>query len=187
VRRRGIIEAERETIAAIVRFKQTYVSNQLGLAVVAHPKRQEVLEGSLGINRGSTVKLGRRHGDGYYEGLDVWESIDAIQGDTEFNRDYVTTVFAVGILGIGVKCKKGKYFDQTPELEFLRHVRNGFAHGNRFDIRKPEPRRPARFKEFEIIRALNGQEVLWEYLWPGNIFDLLDHVEAHLRERVADG
>lgn len=131
------------------------------------------------------MRLGRRDNT-YYEGIDVWESLDAIQNDPDFNLDYLGNVFTVGLMWIGNACKRGKYFDQTPELEFLRHLRNGIAHGNRFDLRSPEPRRPARFKEFEITRALNGQAVLFEFISTGDIFDLLDNLESHLRERVSD-
>lgn len=51
---------------------------------------------------------------------------------------------------IADRLSRNSYFNKTPELEFLRHVRNAVAHGIRFNLRPDEPRRPARF------RTLNG-------------------------------
>ena len=82
---------------------------------------------------------------------------------------------------IGHELKSKQYFDKTPELEFFRHLRNGLSHGNKFYFREGEPKRPARFKTFEITRCLQGQEVAFSFINTGDFFDLFDYLKAHLR------
>jgi hypothetical protein len=172
----GHIEAA-DTIAA---FRNTYAASSLGLTVVQHPERQRIIEGILGLDRGSTLRLGRQDNT-YYEGIDVWASLDAIHGSADFNLYFLGTFFMVGLSAIGDVCSRHDYFDKTPELELLRHLRNGVSHGNRFNLRSGQPRRPAKFKGFEVTPAVNGQTVLFEFISTGDIFDLLDHIEDHLR------
>lgn len=100
-------------------------------------------------------------------------------------------VFLAGaILQLGDELQGVQYVDKRPDLEFLRHLRNGIAHGNRFNLRHNEPRRPAHFTgaagllpdgvtsvpsgtTFEITPALNGQPVLFDFIGPGDVCDLL--------------
>jgi hypothetical protein len=49
--------------------------------------------------------------------------------------DDLDRVWLVGaLLAIGDALKRQRYFDHAPELELLRHLRNGVAHGNAFQI-----------------------------------------------------
>ena len=48
-------------------------------------------------------------------------------------------VWLVGaLLALGDALKQHGYFDHAPELELLRHLRNGVAHGNSFRIDNPK-------------------------------------------------
>jgi hypothetical protein len=97
-----------------------------------------------------------------------------------------------------------RYLDGNPTLELLYHLRNGIAHGNKFHFFKPGKERlnkyPAHNKtagvksgkkaEFEIGFGLQGQPVLFEFVGPGDVLDLLQSVEVYLtriRERHAAG
>lgn len=59
----------------------------------------------------------------------------------EFDR----TFLAGALIRLGDQLSRHGYFDDAPELEFVRHLRNGVAHGNRLDSRDPDrrQRRPA--------------------------------------------
>jgi len=52
-------------------------------------------------------------------------------------------------------------FEKIPQLEFLRHIRNGFAHGNKFHfvLRKNEIFRKAEFDNLEITLHMQGMAV----------------------------
>lgn len=83
---------------------------------------------------------------------------------------------------LGDALKRNGYIDKTPELEFVRHVRNAVSHGNVFHFGSGEPSRPAQFGAFVIIPSLQDQPTLFEFIGPGDLFGLFDHVAAHLRQ-----
>jgi hypothetical protein len=106
--------------------------------------------------------------------------------------DDLDRLWLVGaLLAIGDELEKENYFDHAPELELLRHLRNGVAHGNTFRIK---PKRLARFPahnrlalvrsdtnaEFEITPNLEKQCVLFDFMGPGDVLDLLSSVGLYL-------
>jgi hypothetical protein len=106
----------------------------------------------------------------------------------EFPRVWLTG----SLLAVGDALKGNDYFDHAPELELVRHLRNGIAHGNRFAIQKltyPAHNRDAAFHTntiFEIKPKLNGQSVLFDFMGAGDVLDLLSSVAAHL-DRIGRG
>ncbi len=66
--------------------------------------------------------------------------------------------------------------DDRPEVEFLRHARNASAHGNVFTLRRGEPVKPATWREKEITQQLSGQVLLYRFLKPGDVLQLVDDV-----------
>ena len=66
--------------------------------------------------------------------------------------------------------------NHSPTVQFLRHIRNGCAHGNRFDIRGKDPIKLAEWKGVQITKALNGTPVLYTFLDAGDVFTLLNDV-----------
>lgn len=107
-------------------------------------------------------------------------------------------VFLAGaLLELGDELAAVQYVDKRPDLELLRHLRNGIAHGNRFRLRRGEPLRPAYFTgpvglfpdgvtttasrmKFEISLAVDGQPVLFDFMGAGDICDLLMFISWRL-------
>jgi hypothetical protein len=133
-----------------------------------------------GYDPGSTIRLGRRD-NSYYEGIKLWDAIHSVRRNAGFNLDFLGSLFMTTLSWVGDELSKNGYFDKTPELELFRHLRNGISHGNTFNLLNGEPRRPAKFKRFDITSALHGKNVLFEFMSTGDLFDLFDHVKAHLR------
>jgi hypothetical protein len=112
----------------------------------------------------------------------------------EFERDWLTGA----LLNVGAALMEADYFDHAPELELVYHLRNGIAHGNRFEIRNldrlskyPAHNRLAAVRSdlkttFEVTPSLDDQPVLFDYMGSGDVLDLLMSVEIYLC-RVADG
>jgi hypothetical protein len=76
-------------------------------------------------------------------------------------------------------------------LELVRHLRNGIAHGNRFNIPKPGREQLAKWPthnrlatvktgEFEVVPSLNGQQVLWGFMERGDVLNLIQTVSVYL-------
>jgi len=111
------------------------------------------------------------------------------QAKTAMAEDLARTWLVGALLTVGDALAKNKYFDHAPELELLRHLRNGIAHGNSFNIKReaidprtgglkhPAHNRLARVKSdlltFEISPALHGQPVLFDFMKPGDVIHLL--------------
>lgn len=100
--------------------------------------------------------------------------------------------FVGALLTLGDALADQRYFDRAPELELVRHLRNGVAHGNTFDIRDPSQlaNRPAHNglawvksdtkKVFEVTPNLHGKPVLFDFMGPGDVLDLLSSVSIYL-------
>jgi len=181
-----------ELLAAdtIATYRLSYAITATGLLVTQHPRREEILTGILGLDRGSTLNLGMRDDPAhpgepkYYTGLDVWEAADSVSGRADHNLHFLAVWFLGVLATVGHLAKEQDYWDHTPELELLRHLRNGVSHGNRFNLMHGAPRQPAHFGQHVLTREHHGEVVLFEFMSPGDLFALLDRIEAHLRRRA---
>jgi len=133
----------------------------------------------LNYLRNPEVRLSRRRGEDYT--LDVPAAVQAVRSSGAFNLSVMQVPLGAALVRLGDALSRHDYFDHAPILEFVRHLRNGVSHGNRFLIRPGEPRRPAHFRDLAITPALNGSPVLFDFLETGDCIDVLDAVEAHLR------
>ena len=170
----------KEIADMLQRLQDSYATVSTALVFLNDDDALRLLQ-EKGYYPGSTIRLGRRD-DSYYEGIKLWDAIHSVRGSAGFNLDFLKSLFMTTLSWVGDELTAKGYFDKTPELEFFRHLRNGISHGNRFNlIRFNEPIRLARFKGFEVTAALDGQPVLFEFISTGDLFDMFDHVKAHLR------
>ena len=112
-----------------------------------------------------------------------------------FVLNQIKCVYLSGaLLTVGDALAAHKYFDKSPILELTRHLRNGIAHGNKFDIRDPKKllkypahdRVPLHYNQtnFEITPELEGTTVLFDFMEPGDILNTLNQVGFHLNDRA---
>lgn len=80
-----------------------------------------------------------------------------------------------------------KYFEKPPLLEWVRQLRNGLAHGNKFFFDKwgikhigqypaHNPGAPVRSSsrtEFEVVKTHHENRVLFDFMLAGDVLDLL--------------
>lgn len=112
--------------------------------------------------------------------------------NNEFVKDNLEKVWFTGaLLTLGDALAKYDYFDRNPVLEFIRHLRNGIAHGNKFKIDKPDNLKkfPAHNRNainkstanYEITPELQNQPVLFDFIEPCDLVILLNSVGFHLQ------
>jgi hypothetical protein len=178
------------------RMYEGYFMHVAAIQVATHPHAAAL---SPNVEHGQSVpvgyvfrKDGTRHSFHFTEYLARAASDPAIV-------DELRRVWLVGaLLAIDDALKPQDYFDHAPELELVRHLRNGVAHRNTFRIDNLEllAKRPAHNRlawvmsdtkaEFEITPDLQNQPVLFDFMGPGDILDLLMSVNHHL-ERIGNG
>lgn len=149
------------------------------LATVNHPDYGSLLQ-RLRLNTGSTISFGRK-GGAEYTALDLHASVARIRGNPQFNLDYIGAFLMATVSLVADRLAINSYFNKTPELEFLRHVRNAISHGNKFHFLRGEPRRPACFEAFALSTDLEGSVLFWDFMMPGDVLALFDEIEKQLR------
>lgn len=98
---------------------------------------------------------------------------------SDFNIFYLRMSMITAITHLHDTLLQINRIDGTQELQFLKHLRNACAHGNRFYLKTGEPKKRAKFKSFEIESALDGfTPVLFDFIKPGDLFDLFDYIRA---------
>jgi len=60
--------------------------------------------------------------------------LDQVRTNSEMVSDFEKTWLTGSLLAIGDELKRYHYFDRAPELELIYHLRNGVAHGNKFQF-----------------------------------------------------
>ncbi|QAY77259.1 hypothetical protein [Sphingosinicella sp. BN140058] len=108
-------------------------------------------------------------------------------------KEHVSKAWYAGaLITAGDMLAAHAYFDRQPEFELVYHLRNAAAHGNRFNITQAGANRlkshPAHLrwifddsKRFEIKPSLSGQPLLFDFIMPGDVADILTYTAERLR------
>ena len=198
-------------------FEVGRLAHRMAQGYYAHTAAIEIAKGPHAKALASETPLGQissyvTRKDGTQHTFDLPHYLGQAHTNPEI-VDELPRIWLVGSLltvGDAVKKLKRPYLKQVPLLELLYHLRNGIAHGNVFNFNDDGVKRlrqnPAHNKtagvksqtgaEFEIVAgshgkpALHGKPVLFDFMGPGDVLDLLLSVEIYLtriRERHAAG
>ena len=183
-------QAAFETGQLAERLAQGYLAHSAAITVATRPEAEALAPAKL---LGMTVPLGFvPRLDGTEHAFDFKHFLRLAAASPEITGELPRVWLAGSLLAVGDALARQNYFDRAPELELVRHLRNGIAHGNRFDIRDPQKLKivPAHNRlawirgdkktVFEISPALHGQAVLFDYLGAGDVLDLLMSVGIYL-------
>lgn len=178
---RPLLDSPAKVASLVHRLRRLYVVGHSALIMLDQPDLFDVFDG-WGYHRYS--QLGTLRHDQTMHGTPLYDSLlDVKARADEYAIDFERSNIAAMLIEVGDACARNSYFDKTPELELVRHLRNAASHGNTFTLRGTEPRRPAHSRgDFAIASGLNGTEdVLFDFIGAGDVLDLLSDVEAHLR------
>jgi len=131
--------------------------------------------------------------DGTFHTLNLRHYLDLFREDHSIQREILRSWAMGALLTLGDELSAHRYFSRAPILELVYHLRNGVAHGHRFNITKdgrlrlaqyPAHNRSAAAKSpvsvfYEITPQLSGP-VLFDFMGPADVIDLLQSVEVHL-------
>lgn len=129
--------------------------------------------------------------DGTSRDFDLHYALDLMRSDPGLRGEMDRAWCVSSLLLLGDQLATAGYFDRAPVLEMVRHLRNGIAHGNRFTLRNPRELEawPANMRDaacqsgspFDITTDLEGSPVLFDFMGPGDVLDVLISVSTHLR------
>ncbi len=133
--------------------------------------------------------------DGTAHTLNLRHYLDLFREDHGLQREVLRCWATGALLTLGDELSAHRYFDHAPVLELTYHLRNGVAHGNRFNITKdgrvrlaryPAHNRDAAVKSpagvvYEITPSLSGP-LLFDFMGPADVIDLLQSIEVHLSQ-----
>lgn len=131
--------------------------------------------------------------DGTAHTLNLRYYLDLFREDHGLQAELLRSWAMGAMLTLGDELLANGYFDRVPLLELVYHLRNGVAHGNRFNITDRGRERlaayPAHNRDavvrsptgitYEITPSLSGP-VLFDFMAPADVIDLLQAVELHL-------
>ena len=172
------------------RMAQGYYAYSAAITLASRPYAEALVPAKL---PGMTVPLGFvQRKDGTEHAFDFLHFLRQAAANPELTAELPTVWLVGSLLAVGDALSRQDYFDRAPELELVRYLRNGIGHGNRFDIRDPQKlaKYPAHNRlawvrsdkktVFEITPALHGKPVLFDYLGPGDVLDVLMSVGIYL-------
>jgi hypothetical protein len=180
---------------AVGRLAQNLASGYYAF-VVAHlvavnPRSINSLPPAKALGRDPEGELKRK--DGTFHTLNLRFYLDRLRTERDLQGLFLRSWATSAILMLGDELKGYNYFDHAPILELVYHLRNGMAHGNRFNTDKsgktrlakhPAHNRHAVVKSplgtvYEITPNLSGP-VLFEFIGAADVIDLLQSVEVYL-------
>ena len=173
------------------RLASGYYAFLVAQLVAANPDSINSLPPAKALGADPTGEIKRKDRTAHI--LNLRHYLDLFREDHSVQREVLRTWAIGALLTLGDELSAHDYFDRAPELELVYHLRNGVAHGNRFNITDrgrrrlaghPAHNRSAAVKSpigsvYEITPTLAGP-VLFDFMGAADIIDLLQSVEVYL-------
>jgi len=160
------------------------------LSLVANDPKAEIIIPDAPVGEGPQGKLIRS--DGSYHTFDIRHYLNLAKNHAATNEHIIHSWYLGALLTAGDLLKGKFYFDHQPEFELIYHLRNGAAHGNKFNIIKEGEKRLQSHsaylrglnnsERFNISSALNGRKVLFDFVGPGDVADILILTAERLKD-----
>lgn len=168
---------------------EAYYAHHAAMMVVAHPDAKTLLPEREPGRRAQIGRIRKADGDSAIEYLSPYY-LDRAARDAD---DYGRIWLAGAILKLGDEIKRAG-LPRTPEVEWVRHVRNAIAHGNCFRIDHPAELDehpayiPGRYddgsrnevRDHEIVPDLDGKPFLFEFVGEAELVSVFQVIGMHL-------
>jgi hypothetical protein len=168
------------------------LSAALSIAIVpgSHQLAPSVLPGNV-VPVGTLLRK-----DGTEHVFHFTHYLEKARSDPDLLENFQQAWLGGALITLGDALTIHSYFTHDPILELVYHLRNGIAHGNTFHFTEGGLRRlqeiPAHNRGasvagnnrqiFEITPELDGNRVLFDFMGPANVQDLLMSVDMLLTE-----
>lgn len=160
------------------------------LSLVANDPKAEIIIPDVPVGEGPQGKLIRA--DGSYHAFDIRHYLNLAKNHAVTNEHIIRSWYLGALVTAGDLLEGRSYFDHQPEFELVYHLRNGVAHGNKFNITAAGKKRLQshsahlrwfdNLERFKILSALNGKKVLFDFVGPGDVADILTLTAERLKD-----
>jgi hypothetical protein len=161
--------------------------------VAVNPKSINSLPPEKVLGEDPTGEIKRK--DGTFHTFNLRFYLDLLREDESLQGRFLRTWTMGALLTLGDELAKPEhdYFDHAPILELVYHLRNGMAHGNRFNVTLAGKKRLAKYEAhnrhaavksplgtvYEITPNSKGP-ILFDFIGAADVIDLLQSVEVYL-------
>lgn len=177
------------------RLASGYYAFLVAQSVAANPLSMNSLPPAKELGDEPIGELKRK--DGSFHTVNLRHYLDLFREDHDIQSEILRSWATGALLTLGDELSAYGYFDRAPLLELIYHLRNGLAHGNRFNMTQsglsrlaqyPAHNRSAPIRSptgatFEIEPSTSGP-ILFGFLGPADVIDLLQSVEVHLSRQA---
>ena len=167
-----------------------YYSFLVAHHVASNPRAENLLR--LGPDGGGEIGEIQRN-DRTAHKLDLRHYLEQLRVNRDFQREFLRTWAMGALISLGDALQEHLYFDHAPILEMVYHLRNGMAHGGKFNIDNRGKKRLGKYPahnhqsianspmgtRFEIVETTSGN-ILWDFMGPADVIDLFQSVGWHL-------
>jgi len=116
------------------RLASGYYAFLVAHSVAVNPRSINSLPPAKSIGADPIGEIKRKGGTAHT--LNLRHYLDVLREDHGLQREVLRAWASGALLTLGDELSAHGYFDQAPVLELVYHLRNGVAHGNRFNITK---------------------------------------------------
>jgi hypothetical protein len=173
-----------------------YYSFLVAHSVAVNPKSINSLPPTKALGDHPIGEIKRKDGTAHV--LNMRYYLDMLREDRGLQSEFLRTWATGALLTLGDELKNFDYFDRAPILELIYHLRNGVAHGNRLTVDAKGQKRLKKFPAhnrnavakspagviYEITSSSSGS-LLFDFMGPADLIDLLQSVEVHLSRAAA--
>ena len=167
-----------ELIELINKLENNFIVTCLSLGIIHHPQlKQQYLKW---LEPGSKPEFQSKTTNSFYGGYETHKVFKEFF-EKNNNIDYMKIPAMAMIALIHDAIKDNGFNKQTPEFEFLRHLRNAVSHGNKFTFYNGEPSRKASFQGLNLDSSFNGKSnVIRDIVDFGDVLGLIAFIKANL-------
>jgi hypothetical protein len=116
---------------------QSYYAHRAAITVARDPRANSLIAAE--VRGGQAVPVGdvtRKDGTGHV--YDIHHYLEYARTNATILNNLERVWIVGSLIAVGDALAQHDYLNRVPLLELVRHIRNGVAHGNRFDIRNPD-------------------------------------------------
>lgn len=171
--------SKQELIELINKLENNFAVTCLSVGLINNPEIKKYYLQWLEL--GSKPEFWSKTMNSFYSGFET-HSVFKVFFENQINNIEYMKIPAMSMIALIHDAVKDNGFSkQTPDFEFLRHLRNAVSNGNKFKFHKGEPRRPASFQGLSIESNMNGREnVIREVIDFGDILSLISFIKTNL-------